>query len=125
MIILAAGPGALTGVLGMLLATRTTLNVESFMGAIMSIGVAVANSILMVSFANDVRAGDASIDALAAAELAGQTRLRPVLMTALAMVLGMIPVALGVGEGGGQRGLELGLGHGHDDESASATLTFR
>jgi multidrug efflux pump subunit AcrB len=101
LIIIAAVPGALVGVLWMLSLTGTTLNVESFMGAIMSVGVAVANSILVVSFANDVRA-TRGLDALAAAAEAGRTRLRPVLMTALAMMLGMIPVALGVGEGGEQ-----------------------
>jgi multidrug efflux pump subunit AcrB len=107
-IILAAVPGALVGVLWMLAITHTTLNVESFMGAIMSVGVAVANSILVVAFANDVRADSAhgrekhEIDARTAAGIAGRTRLRPVLMTALAMILGMLPVALGVGEGAEQ-----------------------
>jgi multidrug efflux pump subunit AcrB len=101
-IILAAVPGALVGVLWMLALTGSTLNVESFMGAIMSIGVAVANSILVVAFANDLRAGRADLGAAAAAQLAGTTRLRPVLMTALAMILGMLPVALGIGEGAEQ-----------------------
>jgi multidrug efflux pump subunit AcrB len=101
LIIIAAVPGALAGVLWMLALTRTTLNVESFMGAIMSVGVAVANSILLVSFANDVRAGQ-PLDARTAAARAGRTRLRPVLMTALAMILGMVPVAIGAGEGGEQ-----------------------
>jgi len=80
--------------------THTTFNVPSLMGAIMAVGVATANSILMVTFANSRRhAGD---DALHAALAAGHTRLRPVLMTALAMILGMLPMSLGLGEGGEQ-----------------------
>jgi len=74
--------------------------VPSLMGAIMSIGVATANSILLVTFANDQRR--AGSDAMEAALLAGYTRLRPVLMTALAMIIGMFPMALGLGEGGEQ-----------------------
>src|SRR5438445_9068162 len=70
------------------------------MGAIMSIGVATSNSILLVTFANDER--HAGHDALGAALSAGYTRLRPVLMTALAMIIGMLPMALGLGEGGEQ-----------------------
>jgi len=100
-IIMAAVPGALVGVLWMLAVTRTTLNVESLMGSIMAVGVAVSNSILLVSFANEVREGQ-DIGARAAALEAGKTRLRPVLMTALAMILGMLPMALGLGEGGEQ-----------------------
>ena len=100
-IIIMAVPGALVGILWMLAATRTTLNVESMMGAIMAVGIAVANSILMVSFANDVRA-ETGMPALAAALEAGRTRLRPVIMTALAMVLGMLPMAMGLGEAGEQ-----------------------
>ena len=87
----------------MLWATHTSLNVQSFMGAIMSIGVATSNSILMVTFANQQRAPQAgSLDARSAALAAGRTRLRPVLMTALAMLLGMLPMSLGLGEGGEQ-----------------------
>ena len=99
-IILSALPGALTGIVWMLFATRTTLSVPALMGAIMSIGVATSNSILMVTFANDQRAlGDNS---RRAAWVAGITRLRPVLMTALAMIIGMLPMSLGLGEGGEQ-----------------------
>jgi multidrug efflux pump subunit AcrB len=101
-IIVFAVPGALVGVVGMLAATGTTLNVESLMGAIMAVGVAVSNSILLVSFANEVRGGEHDMGPLAAALEAGKTRLRPVLMTALAMILGMLPMALGAGEGGEQ-----------------------
>jgi len=100
LIIIAALPGALAGICWMLFLTHTTLSVPALMGAIMSIGVATANSILMVSFAND--RFQATGDALAAALEAGRTRLRPVIMTALAMVIGMIPMALGLGEGGEQ-----------------------
>lgn len=100
LIILAALPGALAGICWALFATHTTLSVPALMGAIMSIGVATSNSILMVTFANDQRPLGA--DARRAAWLAGVTRLRPVLMTALAMVLGMLPMALGRGEGGEQ-----------------------
>jgi multidrug efflux pump subunit AcrB len=99
-IILMALPGALAGIVWMLFATGTTVSVPALMGAIMSIGVATSNSILMVTFANDQRkVGD---DARRAAWLAGITRLRPVLMTALAMILGMLPMSLGLGEGGEQ-----------------------
>ena len=103
-IIIVAVPGALTGVLIMLALTHTTINVESLMGTIMSIGVATSNSILLVSFANEIRETPqgAQLTALQAAREAGRTRLRPVLMTALAMVLGMIPMAIGSGEGGEQ-----------------------
>jgi len=99
-IIIAALPGALAGVCWVLFLTHTSLSVPALMGAIMSIGVATANSILMVSFANDRLA--ATGDALLAALEAGHTRLRPVIMTALAMVIGMVPMALGLGEGGEQ-----------------------
>jgi multidrug efflux pump subunit AcrB len=84
----------------MLYATRTTLSVPALMGAIMCIGVATSNSILPVTFANDQRRE--GHDARAAALAAGATRLRPVLMTALAMVVGMLPMSLGLGEGGEQ-----------------------
>ena len=100
-IILGAVPGAMVGVLWMLALTGTTLNVESFMGAIMAVGIAVSNSILLVSYANDVRSSH-KMSALQAALEAGQVRLRPVLMTALAMILGMLPMALALGEGGEQ-----------------------
>ncbi len=100
LIILMALPGALSGILWMLFITQTTLNVPSLMGAIMCIGVATANSILMVTFANDERL--AGKDAMEAALSAGYTRIRPVTMTALAMIIGMLPMALGFGEGGEQ-----------------------
>jgi len=99
-IILTALPGALAGILWMLFVTQTTLSVPSLMGAIMCIGVATANSILMVVFANDERMEGKG--ARAAALSAGYTRLRPVLMTASAMILGMLPMALGIGEGAEQ-----------------------
>jgi multidrug efflux pump subunit AcrB len=99
-IIITALPGALSGILVMLFASDTPFSVPALMGAVMCIGVATANSILVVTFANDRRAeGD---DAITAAITAGCTRLRPVLMTALAMILGMLPMALGLGEGGEQ-----------------------
>jgi multidrug efflux pump subunit AcrB len=99
-IILTALPGAMAGILWMLFVTGTTLSVPSLMGAIMCIGVATANSILLVTFANDERAFVPSArDAMLAA---GHARIRPVLMTASAMILGMLPMALGLGEGGEQ-----------------------
>jgi multidrug efflux pump subunit AcrB len=102
LIIAVAVPGALVGVLWMLAVTGTTLNVESMMGAIMAIGIATSNSILLVSFANDRRVEHPETSPLDAMAEAGRTRLRPVLMTALAMILGMLPMALGMGEGGEQ-----------------------
>lgn len=99
-IILMALPGALAGILWMLFVTQTTISVPSLMGAIMCVGVATANSILLVTFANDQRLAGA--DAYNAALAAGFTRLRPVLMTALAMIIGMLPMSLGLGEGGEQ-----------------------
>ena len=99
-IIIMALPGALCGIIWMLFLTRTSLSVPSLMGAIMGVGVATANSILLVTFANDVR--HEGRDARAAALEAGHTRLRPVLMTALAMIIGMLPMSLGLGEGGEQ-----------------------
>jgi len=99
-IILMALPGAMDGILWMLFITSTTLSVPSLMGSIMCVGVATANSILVVTFANQRTMR--GIDARTAAIEAGYTRLRPVLMTAGAMILGMIPMALGVGEGGEQ-----------------------
>ncbi len=100
LIILMSLPVAFSGILWMLFLTGTTFNVPSLMGAIMTIGVATANSILMVVFANDERA--LGKNALDAAENAGFTRLRPVVMTALAMIIGMLPMALALGEGGEQ-----------------------
>jgi multidrug efflux pump subunit AcrB len=99
-IILTALPGALAGILWMLFVTQTTFSVPSLMGAIMCIGVATANSILVVVFANDQRLE--GMDERAAALAAGSTRIRPVLMTAAAMIIGMLPMALGLGEGGEQ-----------------------
>ena len=99
-IILMALPGAACGILWMLFLTGTTFSVPSLMGAIMTVGVATANSILMVTFANDQRS--LGLNSLQAAAAAGFTRLRPVLMTALAMILGMLPMSLGMGEGGEQ-----------------------
>jgi len=99
-IILMPLPGAMAGILWMLFITQTTLSVPSLMGAIMCIGVATANSILMVVFANDERLE--GLDARAAALSAGTVRIRPVIMTAAAMILGMLPMALGLGEGGEQ-----------------------
>jgi multidrug efflux pump subunit AcrB len=99
-IILMALPGALAGIVWILFITQTTFSVPSLMGSIMCIGVATANSILLVVFANDQRAE--GLDARAAALSAGYTRIRPVLMTALAMIIGMLPMALGMGEGGEQ-----------------------
>jgi len=99
-IIIAALPGALAGICWFLLLTRTTLSVPSLTGAVMCMGVATANSILMVSFAREQL--DEGIPAVKAAVAAGYTRMRPVLMTALAMIIGMVPMALGLGEGGEQ-----------------------
>jgi multidrug efflux pump subunit AcrB len=100
LIVLMAVPFALGGVLWMLFLTQTHVSVPALMGTLMCIGLTTANSILVVSFANDrMKAGD---DAVTAAIAAGYTRLRPVLMTAGAMMLGMIPMALALGEGGEQ-----------------------
>ncbi len=100
LIVLMAVPFALAGVLWMLFLTQTHMSVPALMGTLMCIGLTTANSILVVTFANQrMAAGD---EALVAAVTAGYTRLRPVLMTAGAMILGMIPMALGVGEGGEQ-----------------------
>jgi len=100
LVILMALPGALAGIAWMLFLSRTTLSVPALMGSIMCVGVATANSILVVTFANDQR--KLGLDAKAAALAAGMTRLRPVLMTALAMIIGMIPMALALEEGGEQ-----------------------
>ena len=99
-IIITALPGALAGICWFLLLTRTTLNVPSLTGAVMCMGVATANSILMVSFAREQM--EEGVSAVQAAVAAGYTRVRPVLMTALAMIIGMVPMALGFGEGGEQ-----------------------
>jgi len=99
-IILMALPGALAGIVWILFLTQTTFSVPSLMGSIMCIGVATANSILMVVFANDQR--EEGMDARSAALSAGHTRIRPVIMTASAMIIGMFPMALGLGEGGEQ-----------------------
>jgi len=100
LIIITALPGAFCGIILILLCTGTTFNVPSLMGSIMTVGVATANSILVVSFAGGLlREGKSSIEA---ALTAGQARLRPVVMTAFAMVIGMIPMALGLSEGGQQ-----------------------
>ncbi len=99
-IIVAALPAALAGIAWMLFITGTTLSVPALTGAIMTMGVATANSILLVSFARQRQEEGAT--ALAAALEAGATRIRPVLMTALAMIIGMIPMALGLGEGAEQ-----------------------
>ena len=99
-IIITALPGALTGVVWALFISQTTLSVPALMGAIMSLGVATANSVLVVSFARDnLRWG---LDPVAAALNAGTHRLRPVMMTAAAMLIGMLPMSLGLGEGGEQ-----------------------
>src|SRR5271165_6925693 len=100
-IIMIAVPGALIGILWMLAVTGSTINVESLMGSIMAVGIATSNSILLVSYANDAR-DRKSVSPLEAASEAGKTRLRPVLMTALAMIIGMIPMALALGEAGEQ-----------------------
>jgi multidrug efflux pump subunit AcrB len=99
-IIITALPGALAGICWMLLLSHTTLNVPSLTGAIMCMGVATSNSILMVSFAREQL--DEGKNARDAAIEAGFTRIRPVLMTALAMIIGMVPMAVGLGEGGEQ-----------------------
>jgi multidrug efflux pump subunit AcrB len=99
-IIITALPAALAGIAWMLFLTGTTLSVPALTGAIMTMGVATANSILMVSFARQ-RLND-GLPPLSAALEAGATRIRPVLMTALAMIIGMVPMAVGLGEGAEQ-----------------------
>jgi len=99
-VVLSTVPAVVCGVLFVLLLTGTTLNIQSFMGAIMAVGVAVANAILLVTFAEEYRcAGNA---AGASGIQGAKTRLRPILMTSLAMIAGMIPMASGLGEGGEQ-----------------------
>ncbi len=100
MIIIAALPAALAGIVWFLFVTGTTISVPALTGSIMCMGVATANSILVISFAKDrisegAKASEAALDS-------GFTRFRPVLMTALAMIIGMVPMALGLGEGGEQ-----------------------
>src|SRR5207245_1739288 len=100
LVIVMALPGALCGIVWMLFVTQTTFNVPSLMGSIMALGVATANSGLLITFADDQRRE--GLSALDAALKAGSVRLRPVCMTALAMIIGMLPMALGLGEGGEQ-----------------------
>jgi multidrug efflux pump subunit AcrB len=99
-VIITALPAALAGIVWMLFATRTTLSVPALTGAIMCMGVATANSVLVISFARERL--DQLGDSMQAALDAGFVRFRPVLMTALAMIIGMLPMALGLGEGGEQ-----------------------
>ena len=99
-IIMMAVPGALAGVIWMLVLTGTTINVESMMGAIMAVGVGVANSNLLITFANELR--EEGYSPVAAAIEAGRIRFRPIIMTALAMILGMLPMALSLGAGSEQ-----------------------
>jgi multidrug efflux pump subunit AcrB len=99
-IIMMAIPGALAGVLWMLVLTGTTINVESMMGAIMAVGVGVANGNLLITFANELR--EEGYGPIAAAIEAGRIRFRPIIMTALAMILGMLPMALSLGSGSEQ-----------------------
>ena len=99
-VVLSTVPAVICGVLVMLFLTRTSLNIQSFMGAIMAIGVAVANAILLVTFAEEFRR--AGNPAIASAVHGTRTRMRPILMTSFAMIAGMVPMALGMGEGGQQ-----------------------
>jgi multidrug efflux pump subunit AcrB len=99
-IMISALPAALAGIAWFLFITHTTLSVPALMGAIMCMGVATSNSILVVSFATEKMTE--GMDSLGAALEAGFTRFRPVLMTALAMIIGMVPMALGLGDGGEQ-----------------------
>jgi multidrug efflux pump subunit AcrB len=99
-IIITALPGALAGIIWMLFMTGTTLSVPALTGAIMCMGIATANSVLLVSFAREGM--ENGLDSVAAALESGFTRFRPVLMTALAMIIGMVPMALAMGEGGEQ-----------------------
>lgn len=99
-VIMSTIPGVMSGVLFLLFITGTTLNIQSFMGSIMAIGVAVSNSILLITFAEEYRKkGNSSI---ASAIEGSKTRLRPILMTSIAMIVGMLPMALGIGEGSEQ-----------------------
>jgi multidrug efflux pump subunit AcrB len=96
-VVISSAPSVLVGAILMLLLTGSTLNLESFMGTIMAIGVAVANAILLVTFAEQNRRNGA--DSVSAARAAAAERLRPVLMTSLAMTAGMTPMALAIGQG--------------------------
>jgi multidrug efflux pump subunit AcrB len=98
--VMATAPAVLAGVALMLLATGTTLNIQSFMGTIMAIGVATANAILLVTFADKLRRRGA--DPMRAALAGAQQRLRPILMTSFAMIAGMVPMALALGDAGQQ-----------------------
>jgi len=100
LVAVSALPGVIAGVAVMLWLTHTTLNIQSFTGAIMSVGVAMANAILLVTFAERARQGGAA--AAVAAVQGARGRLRPILMTSCAMVAGMLPMALGLGESGSQ-----------------------
>jgi multidrug efflux pump subunit AcrB len=113
LVVVATTPAVIAGVVLMLWLTGTTLNIQSFMGAIMALGVAVANAILLVTFGERARVGQASrlpgagetpalLSAGDAAVEGGRSRLRPILMTSLAMIAGMAPMAFGLGEGGEQ-----------------------
>jgi multidrug efflux pump subunit AcrB len=98
-IVVSTTPAVLAGVVLALVATRTTLNIQSFMGAIMAVGVAVANAILLATFAEHNRRERSAVDA---AVEGAKYRLRPILMTSCAMIAGMLPMSLGIGEGGEQ-----------------------
>ncbi len=99
-VITMAIPGALAGVLWMLVLTGTTINVESLMGTIMAVGVGVANGNLLITFANEMH--EEGHDPVTSAIEAGRIRFRPIIMTALAMILGMLPMALALGAGSAQ-----------------------
>ncbi|GAE82788.1 RND multidrug efflux transporter [Bacteroides reticulotermitis JCM 10512] len=99
-IVLASVPAVILGALTMLFLTGSTLNLQSYMGLIMSIGVSVANALLLISNAEDIRKKTG--DALSAAKQAAALRIRPIIMTSLAMTAGMLPMAIGFGEGGDQ-----------------------
>ena len=127
-VVVSTVPAVLAGVVLMLLATRTTLNVQSFMGAIMAIGVAVANAILLVTFAEQARRhGDSPLQT---AIDAARSRMRPVLMTSAAMIAGMMPMALALGRRRGGDGAARPRGHrrpgrgdaGHADRAAVGVL---
>jgi multidrug efflux pump subunit AcrB len=100
LVVVSTVPAVLAGVVLTLWLSGTTLNIQSAMGAIMAVGVAVANSILLVTFAEKLRRESA--DPLAAAVAGARSRLRPILMTSCAMIAGMLPLALGLGQGGDQ-----------------------
>ena len=118
LVVVAAVPAVLAGVALVLLATGTTLNLQSFMGSIMAVGVATANAILLVTFAERARLG--GMTARDAAVEGARTRVRPILMTSCAMIAGMVPMALGLGEGGEQTGP---LGRAVVGGLAAGTLT--